>query len=103
MRAAPIRNQSPEDIYENLDGADEPVPSQRRITVRVGRSRPRDVHDLETQPPPKPPTRQMLAGEHEIPDQSVRRLRIATARVSGAPTSIQELVTEAMLRDPRRD
>ncbi len=103
MRAAPIRNPSLEDIYENVDRADEPVPSQRRITVRVSRPRQQEVRDLETLPPAKPLPRQMLAGEHEVPDQSMRRLRVAMPRVSGAPTSIEEPVTAAMLRDPRRD
>ena len=99
MRAAPILNQSSEDIYENLDSADESVPSQRRITVRVGRPRPREVHDLETQPPPAAPKVIGRISEPAPPEQSMRRLKAARP-VSGAPLSIHEPVTEAMLRDP---
>lgn len=106
MSAAPIRNQSSEDIYENLDdAADDRVPSQRRVTVRVGRPRPCDVHDLETLPPPSPPayeTRVAEARSSDVPEQSMRRLRVARP-VSGAPTAISEPVTAAILRDPRRD
>jgi hypothetical protein len=105
MSAVPIRNPSSEDIYENLDDADDRVPSQRRITVRVGRPRPCDVHDLETLPPPSPPAFEARVAEartSDAPEQSLRRVKAARP-VSGAPTAIQEPLTEAILRDPRRD
>jgi hypothetical protein len=105
MNAAPARNTSYEDIYENLDDADARVPSQNRITVRVGRPRPQEVHDLETLPPPNATAYESRAAEartSDVPEQSMRRLKAARP-VSGAPTSIQEPITEAMLRDPRRE
>jgi hypothetical protein len=106
MNAAAIRNRSSEDIYENLDDAGARVPSQERITVRIGRPRQADVHDLDTVRPPSPPAQEARATADartsDAPEQSMRRLRVARP-VSGAPTSIQEPVTEAMLRDPRRE
>jgi hypothetical protein len=108
MSAAAVRNQSCEDIYENLDDADERMPSQR-ITVRIGRPRPADVHDLDTvRPPHSPPhaapteARATEARTSDVPEQSMRRLKAARP-VSGAPISIEEPLTEAMLRDPRRE
>ena len=105
MSAAANRNPSSEDIYENLDDADAPVPSQNRITVRIGRPRPADVHDLDTVRPPNAVPPQAQATETrtaEVPEQSMRRLKAARP-VSGAPLSIEEPLTEAMLRDPRRE
>ncbi|MEO7112674.1 MAG: hypothetical protein ABI183_19665 [Polyangiaceae bacterium] len=105
MNAAAFRNQSSEDIYENLDDADERVPSQHRITVRIGRPRPADVHDLDTVRPPNAAPTEARATEtrtSDVPEPSMRRLKVARP-VSGAPLSIEEPLTEAMLRDPRRE
>jgi hypothetical protein len=104
MSAAAVRNQSCEDIYENLDDAVERMPSQR-ITVRIGRPRPADVHDLDTVRPPHPAATEARATEartSDVPEQSMRRLKAARP-VSGAPLSIEEPLTAAMLRDPRRE
>jgi hypothetical protein len=109
MTAHAFKPTSPEDIYNGLDSTDDSVPSCRRITVRVGRPKalPRDYHDVKTEPPASPPAFEAVDDNHAvIPDQSVRRMRIArvqSVRVSGAPDDIQEPVTEAMLRDPRRE
>jgi hypothetical protein len=109
MKAFAFKPASSEDIYDGLDSTDEGVPSCRRITVRVGRPKlvSRDVHEARTEPPASPPAYQPTAEEASaVPDQSMRRMRIAkvqSVRVSGAPNSISEPVTEAMLRDPRRE
>jgi hypothetical protein len=111
MTAHAFRPASPEDIYNGLDSTDESVPSCRRITVRVGRPKalPRDVRDAQTEPPANPPAYQPTVAADEnamIPEHSVRRMRAAkvpSVRVAGAPDSIEEPVTEAMLRDPRRE
>jgi hypothetical protein len=109
MKAFAFKPTSSEDIYDGLDSADEAVPSCRRITVRVGRPKlvSREAHEAKTEPPASPPAYQPAADEASAtPDQSMRRLRVAkvqSVRVSGAPSRISEPVTEAMLRDPRRE
>ena len=109
MSAYAFKPASSEDIYDGLDTTDEAVPSYRRITVRVGRAKaiPLDIREVKTEPPANPPAYDPMADEASaVPDQSVRRLRVAkvqSIRVSGAPESISEPVTEAMLRDPRRE
>jgi hypothetical protein len=110
MTAHAFNPASHEDIYNGLDSTDESVPSCRRITVRGGRPTaiPRDYRDVKTERPASPRAFEAIDDNNAvIPDQSVRRMRIAkvqSVRVSGAPRGdIQEPVTEALLRDPRRE
>ncbi|MEO8874242.1 MAG: hypothetical protein ABI461_01540 [Polyangiaceae bacterium] len=101
---------SHEDIYANLDDQAQ-VPSCRRVTVPAIKrakllTQNRDAQDLKTEPPLHPPAYRPLSQDLAIPEQSVRRLRVArvqSARVPGAPDVIQEPLTEALLRDPRRE
>ena len=101
--ARAIQPPSPEDVYANLD--ETAVPSCRRITIPAmprAKLLTRELHALKAEPLAKLPAHQVVANETAIPAQSVRRMKVAV-RVSGTPEQIQEPLTEALLRDPRRE
>lgn len=91
-----------EDLYAGAE--DESVPSYRRSTVPVARAKivtrtvAPSVHEADT----RRPERLVDATGACIPEESMRRLK-AAKRVSGVPEFIREEMSEAALRDPRRE
>ena len=100
---------SHEDIYSDLDEReprDNAIPSCRRVTIPAmprAKLLSREQEKSRSELPVNPPRVRMMSHAVAIPEHSERRLKAASVRVSGAPDVIEEPVTEAILRDPRRD
>lgn len=102
VKSPEARQEPSEDLYADAEG--EGVPSYRRSTVPVARAKVvvravvQSVHEADT----RRPERLVDATGVGIPEESMRRLK-AARRVSGVPEFIREEMSEAALRDKRRE
>ena len=113
------RTASVDDMYSDLQNQDASVPSCRRVTVPVVRAKRLAVRDanaelthakkiealkdeVRNEIEKSELTASAVRSGDTVPDQSMRRVRVAR-RVVGVPDDIREEVSAECFRDPRRD
>ena len=113
------RTASADDMYARIENDKASVPSCRRVTIPVARgkrlamrnanvesARANGVEALKDQVRYEVEKSELTAAAVRsgdvVPDQSMRRVRVAR-RVVGVPESIREEVAPGCFRDPRRD
>jgi len=113
------RTDSANDIYAGIENDDVSVPSCRRVTVPVARPKHLSARNPSTDPEQAQKLESLkdkVRSEIEkseltaaavrsgdvVPDQSMRRIKVAR-RVVGVPENIREEISAECYRDPRRD